>query len=280
MAAPATARTACALAALLCLCTSSPAGAAQEPLWQYGLGVGAVVLNDYAGSSSSHVYPVPWGYLVYNGKFLKADRDGVRGLLVDQKWIEVNLSANLTAPVRNNAARAGMPELRSTVELGPSLDLHLIGSPNARVKLDLNLPVRAALTVEAHPDEIGWVFEPNLDLDIRDVFGAPGWSLGLETGPQFSDTRYDAYFYSVAPQYALPQRPAYQATGGYAGSKFVAAISKHYPKFRFAAYLHYDTLAGASFATSPLVERRHDWSGGFGFAWMIATSRQTVEVPD
>ncbi len=200
MAAPATVRrTACALAALLCMCASRFAGAAQEPLWEYGLGVGAVVLNDYAGSASSHVYPVPWGYLVYNGEFFKADRDGVRGLLVNQKWVEINLSANLTAPVRNNAARSGMPELRSTVELGPSLDLHLYRSENARVKLDLNLPMRAALTVEARPEEIGWVFGPNLDLDIRDVFGAPGWNLGLETGPQFAEARYDDYFYTVAP---------------------------------------------------------------------------------
>ncbi|MGA2779842.1 MAG: MipA/OmpV family protein [Steroidobacteraceae bacterium] len=267
-------------AALLVTAASMRASATQEPLWEYGLGAGAVALNDYTGAGSSHVYPVPWGYLVYNGKFLKADRDGVRGLFVDQKWIEINMSANLTAPVRNNAARAGMPELRSTVQLGPSLDLHLYRSENSRVKLDLNLPVRAAVTIEAQPKDIGWVFAPNLDIDIRDVFNRKGWNLGLEAGPEFADAHYQNYFYSVSAQYALPTRPAYEAPGGYSGTQFFAAISKHYPKFHFAAYLHYDTLAGASFAGSPLVERRHDWSGGFGFAWMISRSRQMVEVPD
>ncbi|HMD73617.1 MAG TPA: MipA/OmpV family protein [Steroidobacteraceae bacterium] len=272
-------RLACA-AALLGACTSRIAGAAEEPLWEYGLGAGVVLLNDYPGAASSHVYPVPWGYLTYNGKFLRADRDGVRGLLVNRPWIEINLSANLTAPVRNNAARASMPDLRSTVELGPSLDLHLYRSESARVKLDLNFPMRAAVTIEARPNEIGWVFEPTVNVDIRAVFGRPAWNLGVAAGPRFADTRYDAYFYSVAPEYALPTRPAYEARGGYSGSKIVAAISKHSPRFRFAAYLHYDTLAGASFADSPLVERRHDWSGGFGFAWMISRSHQVVDVPD
>jgi MipA family protein len=280
MAAPAIGRHLASIAALLGACASQVAGAAQEPLWEYGLGAGAVLLNDYPGASSSHVYPVPWGYLNYNGKFLKADREGVRGLLVDQPWIEINLSANLTAPVRNNAARSGMPDLRSTVELGPSLDLHLYRSESARVKLDLNLPVRAALTIQARPNDIGWVFEPNVNVDIRDAFGRPGWNLGVAAGPRFADARYDYYFYSVAPAYALPARPAYEARGGYSGTKIVAAVSKHFPRFRFAAYLHYDTLAGASFADSPLVERRHDWSGGFGFAWMISRSQHMVDVPD
>ena len=280
MAAPAIGSRLACIAALLGACAGHSARATQEPLWEYGLGAGAVVLNDYPGAASSQVYPVPWGYLSYNGEFLRADRDGVRGLLVNRPWIEINLSANLTAPVRNNAARSGMPDLRSTVELGPSLDLHLYRSESARVKLDLNLPVRAAVTIEARPNVIGWGFEPNVNLDIREVFGRPAWNLGVSAGPRFADTRYDAYFYSVAPQYALPTRPAYEAHGGYSGTKIVAAISKHFPKFRFAAYLHYDTLAGASFAESPLVERRHDWSGGFGFAWMISRSQHMVEVPD
>jgi len=280
MAAPTIGRHLACAALLLGAWSSQSAGATEEPLWEYGLGAGVVVLTDYSGAASSHVYPVPWGYLTYNGKFLRADRDGVRGLLVDRPWIEINLSANLTAPVRNNAARSGMPDLRSTVELGPSLDLHLYRSESARVKLDLNFPVRAAVTIEARPNDIGWVFEPNVSIDIREVFGRPAWNLGVAAGPRFADTRYDEYFYSVAPEYALPTRSAYEARGGYSGSKIVAAISKHTPRFRFAAYLHYDTLAGASFADSPLVERRHDWSGGFGFAWMISRSQHMVEVPD
>jgi len=267
-------------AALGVLVAPGLAMATEQPLWEYGLGAGAVLLTDYPGASSSHAYPVPFGYLLYNGKFLKSDRDGVRGLLFDRKWVEFSLSAYLTAPVRNNAARNGMPELRSTVELGPALNVHLFRSEEARVKLDLKLPVRSALTVAAPPRAIGWVFEPSLDLDIQGIPHLPGWNLGLLAGPMFADAKYHDYFYSVAPQYALPSRPEYAAPGGYSGTEIVAAVSRHFPRFKFAAYVHYDTLSGASFVDSPLVERRHDWSGGFGIAWTIGRSAQTVDVPN
>jgi outer membrane scaffolding protein for murein synthesis (MipA/OmpV family) len=44
--------------------------------------------------------------------------------------------------------------------------------------------------------------------------------------------------------------------------------------------MRYDTLAGAAFVDSPLVQRKSYWTGGFGFAWMIKRSSQIVNVPD
>jgi len=61
---------------LASLCAA--AQAKEAPLLEYGLGVGAVAFEDYRGSDSMHVYPCH-PYVVYNGKFLKADREGVRG---------------------------------------------------------------------------------------------------------------------------------------------------------------------------------------------------------
>jgi outer membrane scaffolding protein for murein synthesis (MipA/OmpV family) len=46
------------------------------------------------------------------------------------------------------------------------------------------------------------------------------------------------------------------------------------------AYVRADTLAGAAFLESPLVQRSSYWSAGVGISWMIHTSTQTVEVPD
>jgi hypothetical protein len=151
---------------------------------------------------------------------------------------------------------------------------------DAKVKLDLRMPVRAALTVEAIPKVIGWTFTPRLALDIKDPWGSPGWNLGVLSGPLFADRRYHAYFYSVAPQYATLDRPAYQADSGYAGTQFIAALSKRFPKFFVGAYARYDTLSGATFVDSPLVQRRSYMSGGIGFSWIISKSSQMVEVPD
>ena len=259
---------------------AAAAAAKEKPLLEFGLGVGALAFEDYRGSATTHAYPLPVPYFVYNGKFLKADREGVRGTLFNQDWIELNLSGNATTPVRSDRARHGMPDLKSTLEIGPSLDLHLLHSADSRIKLDLRLPLRSAITVEASPKFIGWTFTPRLALDVADPAGFAGWKAGLLIGPLFADRRYHDYFYSVAPPYATASRPVYSAAGGYAGTQAIAALSKRYPRYWVGAYVRADTLAGAAFAQSPLVVRPWYWSAGVGISWMIHTSAQMVDVPD
>jgi outer membrane protein len=272
-----------ACAAALCGATLLAPEAAlpeQQPLWEFGLGAGALVFNDYRGADTTHVYPVPLPYFVYRGRLLEADRDGLRGKLFKQERIELNLSVNATTPVRNNSARSGMPDLRSTLEIGPSLNAHLWRSADRRLELDLQLPARAAFTVEASPRAIGWFCAPHLNLDVAQHAGPGSWKLGILMGPLFAERRYDDYFYSVAPQYAAPGRPAYAAPGGYAGTQLLVSLTRRYPTWWVGAYLRHDTLGGASFEASPLVKRDSYWAGGIGFAWMIAASRQLVESTD
>jgi outer membrane protein len=275
-------RSSSAFAAILWVAAwaAAPAHAKQAPVLEYGLGIGAIAFEDYRGSNTTHAYPLPIPYLIYNGTFLKADRDGVRGTLFDQDWVELNLSGNATTPVRNDRERSGMPDLRSTLELGPSLDFHLLHSADSRLKFDLRMPLRTALTVEASPKFIGWTFTPRFALDIADPLGRVGWNAGFLVGPLFADRRYHDYFYGVAPQYATVSRPAYQAKGGYAGTQLLGALSKRFAHYWVGAYVRYDTLTGATFADSPLVQRDSYWSAGIGISWIIHTSAQMVEVPD
>ncbi len=267
-------------ALLISALLAATAQAKEEPLLEFGLGAGAIAFQDYRGSDTTHAYPLPVPYLVYRGDFLKADRDGVRGTLFNQDWVELNLSGNATTPVKNDRERSGMPDLQSTVELGPSLNLHLLRSEDSHVKFDLRMPLRAAITVESPPKYIGFTFTPQFALDVVDPLGARGWNAGVLAGPLFADRRYHDYFYSVAPRYALVSRPQYQATGGYAGTAAITALSKRFAKYWVGAYVRYDTLSGAAFADSPLVRRSSYWSAGVGFAWMIHTSTKMVDLPD
>lgn len=265
------------MAAALAAASATLAHAEEKPLWELGLGAGTLIFNDYRGADTTHVYPVPVPYVVYRGKFLRSDHNGVRGKLFDQQRIELNLSINGTTPVRNDSARHGMPDLRPTLEVGPSLDAHLWKSPSERFKLDLRLPARAAYTIESSPRMIGVFVAPNLSLDVAQKPAAEGWKLGLLAGPLFASRRYDDYFYSVAPQYAGAARPAFAAAGGYAGTQFLTSLSRRYPDYWVGAYLRHDSLAGASFAASPLVRRDSYWSAGFGIAWIIRRSSVLVE---
>jgi outer membrane scaffolding protein for murein synthesis (MipA/OmpV family) len=267
-------------AAALAAAVAAPAPAEEKPLWELGLGTGFLACNDYRGADTTHVYPLPIPYFVYRGTFLKSDDNGLRALLFNQDLVELNLSVNATTPVRNDSARHGMPDLRSTLEVGPALDVHLWRSADRRLKLDLRVPARAAFTVEASPRMIGGFLAPSINLDIAQYRGEYGWKLGLLAGPLFADRRYDEYFYSVAPQYATAGRPAFAAAGGYAGTQILVSLSRRYPAYWIGAYLRHDSLAAASFADSPLVRRDSYWSGGFAVAWMIRQSSRLVESED
>jgi MipA family protein len=265
-------------AAALLPCLS--AQAEQQPLWELGLGPAMLWLRDYRGASSSHAYPLPLVYFVYRGKFLRSDRDGIRGEIFDEKRVELHISLSATPPVRNAAARSGMPGLRSTVEIGPELDVRLWRSAEERVKLDFLAAARSAITLEAKPQALGWILDPHLTLDIAAPGGLIGWKLGLLTGPLFATRNYNDYYYTVAPQYATTGRPAYEATAGFAGTQMVMSLTKRFPRYWTGAYVRYDTLSGASFADSPLVKRNSYWSAGFAVAWIIGRSSHLVEATE
>jgi outer membrane protein len=266
-----------AVVALLALASS--AQAEEKPLWEAGLGIGALRFPDYRGSEESKIYPVPVPYFVYRGDFLKADRDGVRGQLFDKKYAELSISVNGTIPVdsEDNDARRGMEDLKPTIELGPSFDFHLWRSSDERLKLDLVMPLRLPITIEASPRSIGWIFSPRLNLDVHDVAGFEGWDFGIGAGPLFADRKFHDYFYSVDDRYATPERPAYQSDGGYSGTHVLASLSKRFPTYWIGAYVRYDALSGAAFDDSPLVTSKHYLAGGIGIAWMIGQSKKMVE---
>ena len=252
----------------------------QKPLWEFGLGPAALVLRDYRGADTSHAYPLPVPYFVYRGKFLEADRDGLKGKLFDQRFAELHISASATPPVRASATRSGMPDLRPTVEVGPALDVRLWRSAEERVKLDFLLSARSAITIEHSPRGIGWLIDPHFSVDIDAPAGATGWKLGLLAGPLFATRRYHDYFYSVATPFATQERPAYEAPGGYSGLQTLVSLSKRFPRYWTGAYVRYDTLSGAVFADSPLVKARSYWSAGVAIAWMISRSSRLVEASD
>ena len=256
--------------------------ATEKPLWELGVGLSALSFPDYRGSDQSSLFVIPFPYVVYRGTFIKADQDGIRGALFDNENVELNVSLGASVPVRSedNRARQDMPDLQPTVELGPSLDFNIWRTSDQRIKLDLRLPVRAAVTVLGGMHYVGWNASPRIALDIADVAGLAGWDLGMLAGPIFGSERSHEYFYSVKPQYATVDRPVFDAKAGYAGSQFLVALSKRYPKFRLGAFARWDNLDGAVFLDSPLVMREDYFAAGVAIAWILKESSVSVDAAE
>ncbi len=268
-------------AALVLAATAAQAGE-EKPLWEVGIGAGAFTFPAYRGSDRNSNWLLPVPYFTYHGDFFKADRHGIRGSFLDTDRIDFTVSAFLSPPSSsdNIPARAGMPDLKATFEIGPQVDVTLWRSENRARFVKLRLPLRAAFTVEGPPQDVGWVFHPNLNLDITDLPGLPGWNLGLVAGPIFGNQRQNAYYYSVAPQYATPARPAYEAASGYTGSQFLVGVSRRFQKFWVGGFASYDNLSGAAIADSPLVMEKNNFAAGIAVSWIFGESSTRVMVDD
>lgn len=238
-------------AALPGLATIAPATAADLPLWELGLGVGALRMPNYRGAEQSPDWVLPVAYAVYRGQFLRTDRDGLHAFLVQSERVALELSLSTSPPPtsKDDRARSGMPDLAASVELGPSLNLTL--ARGARWKFDFRAPPRAVLTVQSRPKMIGWTAAPKLNLDLD----RHGWNLGLQAGPVWSSRRLNSYYYDVAPAYASAERPTYTAPGGFAGWQATASISRRSGNRWTGVFLRRDSVGSAVFSDSPLVRR-------------------------
>lgn len=262
-------------ALLLSLALALPAHA-DKPLWELGLGVAGLRLPHYRGSDQSHDLLLPLPYGVYRGKIFRATREGARAVLLDGERFDFDLSLAATAPTRskNNIARAGMPDLKPTVELGPNFNFTI--GRGADWKFDLRLPVRAALSVQSKPQELGWTASPVLNLDVQRW----GWDIGVQGGPLYGSRRYNSYFYDVAPIYATATRPAYAAPAGNGGWRLITGASRRFGDLWVGAFVRADSVAGAAFEPSPLVRQRSNLTFGLAMSWVFATSDQRVTVDD
>lgn len=255
-----------------------PAQAELKPKWELGAGVAGIDFPMYRGAAERSSYLLPLPYVQYRGEVLRVDRDRVSGVLFRRERVELDISVNGSVPVRGAQARQDMPDLDPTLELGPSLKLHLLFDERRQTNLDLQLPVRAVMAVApGRFERQGWLFHPRLNLDLKNV-AKSGWNMGLVAGLLYGDSGYHAYFYEVAPQYATAARPAYSAGGGFAGKQFIASLSRRHGDLVMGAFLKWDDLSGAVFADSPLVQSRQAFSAGFLVAWVFAKSEKMVDV--
>lgn len=249
---------------------ASQARAAGEPLWEFGLGVGAASFPEYRGSKERSSFVVPIPYLVYRGERLRVDRDGARGLFAETPSWELDFSVDGAVPVESSddGPRAGMEELDPVVEYGPSLIRRL--GENRLGRWTLRLPLRAVTAVD--PDSMetaheGWTLQPALNLDARNLVGQ--WDFRFNLGPRFASRDYHAYYYDVGERDARAGRDAYRADAGYSGLGLQLSASRRSGRVWIGTFLRYDNLEGATFEDSPLVETKHAASAGIAVSWIL-----------
>lgn len=266
---------------LLVVSWTPSAVSAEKPLWEVGIGAAFLHMPDYRGSDEYRFYVLPYPYIIYRGDILRVDERRISGRVFKTDRILLDFSIFGSVPVdsSDNSARAGMPDLDPTFELGSALRIIILESRPDNYRLSLNLPVRAVFSTDfSSMNHEGWIFSPRINLELDDIISETGIKLGVSAGPVFADSSYHDYYYSVEQAYATPVRPAYSADGGYSGSTLTVGLKKEYKQFIFNAFVSADFLHGAVFEDSPLVKNRTSVMGGFSAAWMFFRSAKTTTV--
>lgn len=256
---------------LLIAAVSTEAQQDPDKKWELGLGVGAVAGPDYRGSDEYRSFISPIPYIVYRGKIIRTDREGIRGnfLRTDQYEFTFSAGAAITPDADQNKLRNGMPELGSTLEIGPSFNINLTGVDFSR-GWHMQIPWRAVFAIDAgESGYIGSVFQPQLVYRNR----LNKWTFTYRAGVTYASDDYHDYYYSVNRQYITETRYYFEADGGYSGWNNHMALSRSFNysgvKTRLALFIRYDNMSGADFKESPLVVTDHSYRGGVAFIWVI-----------
>lgn len=268
-------------AVLLLVCLLGPHAAAAQtaesglPLWELGLGGAGISLPAYPGSDEQQFFGAPFPYVVYRGRVLRADEDGVRGLFFSSERVRVEISGNGTPRVDSDeiAVREGMPDLDLSFELGPSLHVDLFSYGATQWWAELNL--RALISADGlRLDHQGFVLDPALYASAH----LRSWlRVGARLNIYFADAAYHDYFYEVEPAFARPGRPAYAARGGYNGTGFGLFTDMQPARdWHLRAGLTYRSVHGAAFEDSPLVVQRQGVTAFLTVARSIFHSERRV----
>lgn len=256
----------------------TPVSAAPKlPLWEAGLFGLGITQPAYPGAEdrANRVLGLP--YLIYRGKYLRADRGaaGVRALMTPRIEADIGFAASQGAHSSGIPARQGMADLGTMIEFGPQLKVNLGDVSSRRSDSRLQFPLRVVVDVSHGFVSRGLAFEPQWVTDTR----LPNrWFISTNLGAMFGDNKMADTFYGVAPGEATPTRASYTAGSGLIALR-AGLFASHLltPHVRLFCILRIESLAGAANRGSPLVRRNAGRSAGIGLSWTMARSEQSAD---
>lgn len=192
----------------------------QSPLWEMKFAAFGRVGPAYPGSEDNEVNILPLPFPIYRGKILRVGDDTEKPVTTrifrrDRIKIDIDFGFNFPADSDDIDARTDMPDLDPLVEAGPELEFQFA---NKYTGGDLFLAIqgRRAWSMDGlDPSSQGSVFTT----ELRYERFLPKTKLVVKLQPEWASEDYMHYFYGVADTFATPTRLAYDAKGGYLGTK-------------------------------------------------------------
>lgn len=245
-------------------------------LWELGLGLGGLSQSYYTGTKEKRHVGFPVILPIYRGEIFKSDDKGMRAELFNNERYKLDMSLDFNLAIDSDEIelRTGMPDIKSNLQIGPSLEITLAESSDSEWRF--NLPVRANVGISSDIESLGYTFSPNLSYEKNFAIGLTPWRFGASLGPQYGSADYNAIYYGVDAEFATNSRPLYQAKSGYSGSRLQLSMTSKNQDRLWVWFLRYENINGASFDDSPLVETDDNLTLGFIYSRTVWKSKNRV----
>ena len=280
-----------ALAAVL-VCLVVPAGDAQaatakrsiprddEPLWEVALGGYGRYGPAYPASDDYIVNIIPLPFPIYRGRYLRVgdERDKpVRTRIFRRDRIKLDLDFGLNLPASSDDvdAREGLDDLDLLFEVGPELQLQF--EENLPGDFFLALQTRGAWSFGSlNPDWRGIIVGTEFKYEVP--LGKS--SYGLRITPEFATSDYMDYFYGISEKDATPDRPAFDASSGYLGTRVILSYGREFtPKVEMRTGVRIGFYNGARNDDSPLFTADNNAEFYAAFLWKFWESKRRASAP-
>ncbi len=255
-------------AALACLSTPLQAKSFE---WDAGVGVAALAFTAYRGSSEDSNLILPLPTLSITSRDFNLGRNGAELALNKSSRFKLRLSASGSLPVDSEGltVRDGMPDLDSSIEIGPALQWR--PAPWRGWAFGPELLIRRVIAADFKQlNSIGWTAQARLHVRWQQQLtrhNRADWKFTI--GPVFASRHYHDYFYSVPAELATESRPAFQSHGGYSGWRTKLSLAIVRQRLGLYGYLAHDNLRHAAFAASPLVQQEDYFLVGLMLSWRL-----------
>lgn len=250
--------------------------ATDKPLWEVGLGFGAINQAYYTGSKQKRTVSFPTILPIYRGKIFKSDDQGIRAEFVKGRYkLDISGDFNFAVDSDEIELRDGMEDIANILQIGPSLEVTL--QEDTRNQWLINLPVRIATAFDDEGSQsAGATFSPGLGYQRFFSANQTPWQLGLSAGMIYSTADYHDIYYGVETAFATSERPAYETKPGFSGYRLQSALVSKNNQRVIVMFMRYDNISDAVFNDSPLVETDNNLAMGFIYSRYIFKSKRMV----
>lgn len=268
---------------LLMLIFLSPqllAAAEEQPLWDYGIGVGFVRFEQYPGSLQEREFLLPLPAFQYRGEMIRADdREGARAYLFKSSNGSIELGGGVIPGLDSddNEARRGMDDLLWNLYLGPQFVIRPIWEIEFKVGIFQSfLSDLKVSKTGGRISEIQGIWHVDRYLEKTEAFFRAKRVQGrFGLSVKAADQEFLGTYYDVGVRDTTATRPTYQSQGGMLSWSFSYFQSVEVDKWNIYAGFsetHYDL---ASNTESPLHQSERNLGVFAGFSYTLGQSVRT-----